>query len=58
VYPTKHTSVALPEALQQAAEDTIAAHPELGYTAIAEFCKDAIRTKILEMNNSSQQRGV
>jgi len=45
----KHTSVALPEALQQAVKNTIAAHPELGYTSIAEFCKDAIRSKIAEV---------
>jgi len=45
----KHTSVALPKDMQEMVKKIIEEYPELGYTSIAEFCKDAIREKIMEV---------
>lgn len=50
----KHTAVSLPEGLRDAIKEIIEENPRLGYTSIAEFCKDAIRTKIAEMEEKKE----
>ncbi|MEA2055146.1 MAG: ribbon-helix-helix domain-containing protein [Candidatus Thermoplasmatota archaeon] len=50
---TKHTAVSLPKGLHDAIKEIIERNPRLGYTSIAEFCKDAIRSKIAEMEKKN-----
>ena len=46
---TDYTSIALPKALKNEIQRIIKEYPEYGYTSVAEFCKDAIRTKISDI---------
>lgn len=48
---TKHTSVSFPKGLHDTIKKIIEENPEMGYTSVAEFCKDAVRTKIAGINN-------
>ncbi|MEA2055013.1 MAG: ribbon-helix-helix domain-containing protein [Candidatus Thermoplasmatota archaeon] len=47
----KHTTVSLPRKFHAKIKKIIEGNPELGYTSVAEFCKDAVRKKIEEMEN-------
>lgn len=47
---TKHTAVSLPKGMRDAIKKIIDDNPEMGYTSIAEFCKEAVRNKIAEIN--------
>jgi len=53
---TKHTAVSLPKGMRDAIKKIIEENPEMGYTSIAEFCKDAVRAKIAEINNQKALR--
>ncbi len=46
---TKHTSVSLPKGMHDAIKRIIEESPEMGYTSVAEFCKDVLRDKIAEV---------
>jgi len=51
---TQHTSVSLPTGMHDAIKKIIEDNPELGYTSVAEFCKDILRDKIVEMMNNAK----
>jgi len=51
---TKYTSVSLPTGMHDAIKKIIEDNPELGYTSVAEFCKDILRDKIVEMMNNAK----
>jgi len=44
-----HTTVSISKNLHGAIKEFIKKHPELGYTSVAEFCKEAIRDKLSEL---------
>ncbi len=46
---TQHTSVSIPKGMHDAIKKIIEENPEMGYTSVAEFCKDVLRDKIAEM---------
>jgi len=46
---TQHTSVSIPKGMHDAIKKIIEENPEMGYTSVAEFCKDVLRDKIREM---------
>ena len=54
----KHTSVALPKEMQETVKELIEKYPELGYTSFAEFCKDAIREKIMEVISLKELKNI
>jgi len=47
----KHTTVSLPKEFHAKIKKIIEENPELGYTSVAEFCKDAVRKKIEKMES-------
>ena len=50
-----HTSVSISKNLHDAIKEFIKLHPELGYTSVAEFCKEAIRDKLSELKVSMEK---
>ena len=44
-----YRSISLPEELVKLIEKTIVENPEYGYKSVSEFVKDAIRTKLSEL---------
>ena len=49
----KHTTVSLPKGMRDVIKKIIDENPEMGYTSIAEFCKDAVRNKIAKIKSQS-----
>ena len=45
----KYRSISLPSELIDKIEQIICEHPELGYSSVSEFVKEALRTKISEI---------
>lgn len=44
----KYTSVSLPTGMHEAIKNIIEDNPELGYTSVAEYCKDILRDEIVK----------
>ena len=53
-------SIRLKEAVLEAVENYILAHPELGYKGIADFVTDAVREKLIALNatENTKRQGV
>lgn len=49
----KYQTISLPKNLSQKIQELINKHPELGYTSIAEFVKEAIRTRLEKLGEKS-----
>ena len=50
----RYRTISLPAELVNLAEKTIERHPELGYSSLTEFVKDAIRSKLSVLMNDKQ----
>ncbi|MEA2053690.1 MAG: ribbon-helix-helix domain-containing protein [Candidatus Thermoplasmatota archaeon] len=50
---TKHTSVSLPKGMHDAIKRIIEENPELGYTSVAEYCKDILRDEIVKIRKGA-----
>jgi len=50
--PEPYRKLSLPESMWKEIERIIKQRPELGYTSVAEFVKDAIRKRIEELRKS------
>jgi len=44
----KYTSVSLPKGMHDAIKEIIENNPELGYTSVADYCKDLLRDEIIK----------
>ena len=47
--PRSYKGITLPEEMIEEIKKVIEAHPELGYSSVAEFVKEAIRSKLTEI---------
>ena len=47
--PKSYKGITLPQEMIEEIKAIIEAHPELGYSSVAEFVKDAIRSKLIEI---------
>ena len=48
----KYKGVSLPEEMIKEVMRIIEEHPELGYSSVADFIKDAVREKILKLRSA------
>ncbi|MCS7119554.1 MAG: ribbon-helix-helix domain-containing protein [Archaeoglobaceae archaeon] len=53
--PKGYRGITLPMELIEEIENLIEKHPELGYTSLAEFVKDAIRSKLFDLKSELEQ---
>ena len=47
--PKSYKGITLPQEMVEEIKKLIEEHPELGYSSVAEFVKDAIRSKLIEI---------
>lgn len=47
------TAVTLPKSLVEAAKEFVKKHRELGYTSLAEFVKEAVRTRMVLLDSDA-----
>jgi metal-responsive CopG/Arc/MetJ family transcriptional regulator len=48
----KYKGVSLPKDMVEEVERIVKEHPELGYTSVADFIKEAVREKILKLKQT------
>ncbi|HDN95745.1 MAG TPA: hypothetical protein ENG71_01590 [Thermoplasmatales archaeon] len=52
---SKYSTISIPKELHEEIEELITKNPELGYTSVAELCKEAIRLRLSEIKMEQQE---
>ncbi len=52
---TKYSTISIPKELHEEIEELIKKNPGLGYTSVAELCKEAIRLRLSEIKMEQQE---
>ena len=52
---SKYSTISIPKDLHEEIEELISKNPGLGYTSVAELCKEAIRPRLSEIRIEHQQ---
>ncbi len=51
----KYSTISIPKELHEEIEKLITKNPELGYTSVAELCKEAIRLRLFEIKMEQRE---
>ena len=51
----KYSTISIPKELHQEIEELITKNPELGYSSVAELCKEAIRLRLYELKMEEKE---
>ena len=51
----KYSTISIPKELHEEIEELIKKNPGLGYTSVAELCKEAIRLRLSEIKMEQQE---
>ena len=51
----KYSTISIPKELHQEIEELITKNPELGYSSVAELCKEAIRLRLYELKMEERE---
>ncbi len=51
----KYSTISIPKELHEEIEELITKNPGLGYTSVAELCKEAIRLRLSEIKMEKQE---
>ena len=54
----KYSTISIPKELHQEIEELITKNPELGYSSVAELCKEAIRLRLYELKMEERENYV
>lgn len=52
---TKYSTISIPKELHEEIEELIKKNPGLGYTSVAELCKEAIRLRLSEIKMEQKE---
>ncbi|KAA0009617.1 MAG: hypothetical protein FE041_05715 [Thermoplasmata archaeon] len=52
---SKYSTISIPKELHSEIEELIKKNPGLGYTSVAELCKEAIRLRLSEIRMEQQE---
>ncbi len=52
---SKYSTISIPKELHEEIEELIRKNPGLGYTSVAELCKEAIRLRLSEIKMEQQE---
>lgn len=52
----KYSTISIPKELHEEIEDLITKYPELGYSSVAELCKEAIRLRLSEIKMEEREK--
>lgn len=51
----KYSTISIPKELHREIEELITKNPELGYSSVAELCKEAIRLRLYELKMEERE---
>ncbi|MCD6171434.1 MAG: hypothetical protein J7J36_03335 [Thermoplasmata archaeon] len=51
----KYSTISIPKELHEEIEELISKNPELGYSSVAELCKEAIRLRLSEIKMEQRE---
>ncbi|KAA0002303.1 MAG: hypothetical protein FE044_03345 [Thermoplasmata archaeon] len=54
----RYSTISIPKELHQEIEELITKNPELGYSSVAELCKEAIRLRLYELKMEERENYV
>ena len=54
----RYSTISIPKELHQEIEELITRNPELGYSSVAELCKEAIRLRLYELKMEERENYV
>jgi len=54
----RYSTISIPKELHQEIEELVTKNPELGYSSVAELCKEAIRLRLYELKMEERENYV